>query len=511
MKKILILLLVLLSFKVQSQGLSSGYISFANYLDATMIHGPNNGGTKLYVATILDSIAWYVINHTGVSAFNIRNSSGVASGDFIQNWNHKQLLFDNVKKFEIRDNLGRDVIGIDTLAGFERSSIVLAGDTLVALGLDSFSGMIFIKSMMLGGERIAGFVNGNHGGFLSISNGMYFIQNNTQDYLVFFLGGKQIFISDSTTGISAVNGMAFYSGNGNPNTVITASVGSIYSDSSGTTGTTFWIKETGTATNTGWVVCNTGGLQDLSSVLLIGHTANNSILLTDGVNSSEINEGQEILTTTGGYSIISADSFFITDGSIKTTIDRQNGMKISSNLTPNYDNSVLNYHSLIMNESFFGSLKYNVEISPSQIKLLIIGGKQSTLTNESIYVSELTGDHLISTVETLTITPGTGSGTIGTPTLSIVGGDMGGYITLITSTVPTTSSIVATVTFSESYITAPNCIIIIPANNSSSLLSGVNNVFVNQSSITTTTFDITSGTTALTGSTTYKWYYFVKQ
>lgn len=48
-------------------------------------------------------------------------------------------------------------------------------------------------------------------------------------------------------------GIPTFVGAGDPNTVVTASPPAIYFNESGGAGTTIYIKESGAATNTGWV------------------------------------------------------------------------------------------------------------------------------------------------------------------------------------------------------------------------------------------------------------------
>ena len=108
-----------------------------------------------------------------------------------------------------------------------------------------------------------------------------------------------------------------------------------------------------------------------------------------------------------------------------------------------------------------------------------------------------------------TIAAGAGAGT--SPTISITGTDSNGYITLTTGTLPTLATVIATITFNIAYSSAPRTIIISPANSNASTLSGVSMVFVNQAGISTATFAITSGATALTAATAYQWYYWVIQ
>lgn len=55
----------------------------------------------------------------------------------------------------------------------------------------------------------------------------------------------------TTVGVGGAPGPKWYSGAGSPETVVTAIVGSLYSNTTGGAGTTFYVKETG-AGNTGW-------------------------------------------------------------------------------------------------------------------------------------------------------------------------------------------------------------------------------------------------------------------
>jgi hypothetical protein len=47
-------------------------------------------------------------------------------------------------------------------------------------------------------------------------------------------------------------GNGVFSGSGSPNSVVTAPIGSLYVNTTGTAGTTLYVKESGTG-NTGWV------------------------------------------------------------------------------------------------------------------------------------------------------------------------------------------------------------------------------------------------------------------
>jgi hypothetical protein len=101
------------------------------------------------------------------------------------------------------------------------------------------------------------------------------------------------------------------------------------------------------------------------------------------------------------------------------------------------------------------------------------------------------------------ITAGAGAGT--SPTLSLTGNDVGGLISLTTGTLPSTSATLFTVTFNVAFAAAPY-VSFSPANSAAAALGTVSAVYVTS---TSTTFVITSGTTALAASTAYAWSYHV--
>jgi hypothetical protein len=106
-----------------------------------------------------------------------------------------------------------------------------------------------------------------------------------------------------------------------------------------------------------------------------------------------------------------------------------------------------------------------------------------------------------------TIGGSTGAGT--SPTVSVTGSDVAGLITVTPGSSPATSATVATVTYNTSYGTAPNAVSLTPANAAAAALSGNASVYLSASNAGT--FVITSGSTALTASTQYKWWYQVSQ
>jgi hypothetical protein len=124
-------------------------------------------------------------------------------------------------------------------------------------------------------------------------------------------------------------------------------------------------------------------------------------------------------------------------------------------------------------------------------------------SNGTLYPS-----HLGSLTSAPTIAAGTGAGT--SPTVSIAGNDIAQKVTITTGSSPTASATVATITFNVAYTTAPR-VILTPANANAAGLSGASQVYVDDSSIGTTSYVISVGSGGLTASTTYLFYAHVIQ
>lgn len=117
----------------------------------------------------------------------------------------------------------------------------------------------------------------------------------------------------------------------------------------------------------------------------------------------------------------------------------------------------------------------------------------------------IAGLHLKGVGGTPSVSAGAGAGS--SPTISVRGTDIAGEITLTTGTLPTLSATVLTLTFASAYGSTP-FISVVPANAVTALLSGATMVFP---TISTGALSLTSGLTALTAATTYKWDYIVIQ
>ena len=104
-----------------------------------------------------------------------------------------------------------------------------------------------------------------------------------------------------------------------------------------------------------------------------------------------------------------------------------------------------------------------------------------------------------------TIAAGTGAGT--SPTVSITGDDIQGYITVTTGTTPSASATVATITYANNHGNAPISVPLTPANANAAALSGTGQVFVDVSASSGASFVVNVGGTQLAARTNYRWFY----
>ena len=157
-----------------------------------------------------------------------------------------------------------------------------------------------------------------------------------------------------------------------------------------------------------------------------------------------------------------------------------------------------------------GSLRVLMEQSAGVNRFTAIAPNASLVVDSAIKAVGI--NHLAGTTSAPTIAAGAGAGT--SPTVSVGSGstDISGYVNITTGTTCTALATVATITFNNAYATAPKCVIIQPANAvTRALTPNAKLVYVNQAGITTTTFEITAGATALSDATAYQWYYFIVQ
>lgn len=102
---------------------------------------------------------------------------------------------------------------------------------------------------------------------------------------------------------------------------------------------------------------------------------------------------------------------------------------------------------------------------------------------------------------------GTGAGT--SPTISITGNDIAGKISIATGTSPTAGGDIVTVTFATTLINTPKAIVITAANANAA--TEIAKVYIDDATISSSSFKIKNTSSALTASTTYLYYYTVTQ
>ncbi len=119
--------------------------------------------------------------------------------------------------------------------------------------------------------------------------------------------------------------------------------------------------------------------------------------------------------------------------------------------------------------------------------------------NGDIYAS----NHITTNPTISSYSPGPGEGKGGSRNVS--GGDVAGKIVIKTGSSTTGNAVIGTLSFSSKYGSAPY-IVLTPGNANAAALSGASAIFVNT---TVATFVLNSGSTALTPSTQYVWYYHV--
>jgi len=139
----------------------------------------------------------------------------------------------------------------------------------------------------------------------------------------------------------------------------------------------------------------------------------------------------------------------------------------------------------------------------------IVRGKIDSLGSWTYYkdfkcLSELSANHLRGNSGTPTFTAGTGAGT--TSTISIIGNDLAGVISLTTGASPVANSTVMTVAYSSTYSTIP--VVILSHVNSESANLSTNKVYVNQANNSISSFVI-KGLNGLPANKVFIWCYHI--
>jgi hypothetical protein len=146
--------------------------------------------------------------------------------------------------------------------------------------------------------------------------------------------------------------------------------------------------------------------------------------------------------------------------------------------------------------------------SASDTALARTGASILKLTNGSSGAGNLQLGHLIGASAKPSVAADAGAGS-GSPTLSLASTstDLAGQINLTTAAVTAGANDVVTVSFSNSFGSAPN-VLLSPANANAAAISGTAAVYVTSS---TTSFKVSVGSAGLASTTNYIWNYVILQ
>ena len=136
------------------------------------------------------------------------------------------------------------------------------------------------------------------------------------------------------------------------------------------------------------------------------------------------------------------------------------------------------------------------------------GGTLSTNSNLTYDGLTLLTNHYGSTGSNPTYSIGPGAGVGAGVTYSVIGTDQRGIISLTTGGSPGSGAIIITIYFAQAYNSTPSVVILTPGNNPAAV--GLTKVYVDQTTLNIRFFNVNSGI-ALSGVTSYIWYYYVIQ
>jgi hypothetical protein len=295
-----------------------------------------------------------------------------------------------------------------------------------------------------------------------------------------------IFYSNNNAQYSLIGNKSFIVGqlfgNGAPETVLSAPVGSLYSDKSNGSNN-LWLKLTGNG-NTGW-----------TQLAIL----NGSNTFTANQNFSPNLNGSASISTTNSNPGAAADTRTRTSNGTTTLDIIVRGTGYTG--TPNAGIISLSGANPL---SFYNS---------GAEKARLLGNGNWIFQNSGTYLDNgnllqvagnVSAKQIIGSSSAPTVSAGTGAGTAAI--VAISGTNLGGIITITTGTSPIASATVITITYSGSGYNLESYPIISPANSYASALSGNSQVYVAGSA---TTFIIVSGSSPLLSSTQYIWNYLI--
>jgi hypothetical protein len=277
-------------------------------------------------------------------------------------------------------------------------------------------------------------------------------------------GQRALFVSQSRVGVGK-------------ETLLNANI-----DVSGSAIITGSLNVTGSITTTGTITATTLVVQVITSStdFITGSTRFGSSVTNTHVFTGSVN------ISGSSHSIIGITNI---TGSVNVSGSSHSIIGIT-NITGSLDVSGSG-HDIVGNTTITGSFSYSGSITINSGSIKISSG--SILTPK-----------VLGSTATPTIAAGGAAGV--TPTISISGSDVAGYIRVLTGTATTANNPIVTVTFASAYASLPY-VLTSPANFSASFVAGgISGAFTTAS---TTGFTIFSGNGALRGTQAYTWSYHV--
>jgi hypothetical protein len=179
-----------------------------------------------------------------------------------------QMTFNNVIQVITKDSVMNQGSSYDATtnlsnpipSGYSSTAIQYRGCSALSTSLiDAGSSLIAQWSRLRGALTINGSLTSRLcviTGAITVNSGGTFNEDGIEGHTnTLTLNGTGVYTQTGVAGTGSIilNGAKYSSGNVAPNGNIIGSIGDIYTNKSGTTSTTLWVKEAGAGTNTGWV------------------------------------------------------------------------------------------------------------------------------------------------------------------------------------------------------------------------------------------------------------------
>jgi hypothetical protein len=250
---------------------------------------------------------------------------------------------------------------------------------------------------------------------------------------------------------------------------------------------------------------NAGSLILSYGLVTIGRSAGNQVIVNSTLNAQSDVKSGNVLTFTGATKGIRNDG---AGGALAGVAWTFTGSDAGSSGT-NVNGGDVTFSSGMGRGT--GTSHFIIKTSPGTAATSVVNtavtqmdiGPNSVVISNNLSISK----PITTTGSTPSNAAGTGAGT--SPTISVTGNDVAGYVTIATGTSPTAGGDIVTITFSSAITNTPKAIIISAGNDNAAIETA--KYYVDIATLGTTSFVIKNTASALTASTTYKIFYQVIQ